>query len=83
MKLGCHSVYYTGTMPRFVRAKTVFFGIILCSSMNFLSLFLALADSMMMMVLYTINWIYGINMEIKTLGFTFKDIFCRLCKKLI
>ena len=23
-------VYYTGTMPRFVRAKTCFFGIILC-----------------------------------------------------
>ena len=29
-----HSVYYKGIMPRFVRAKTWFFGIILCISLS-------------------------------------------------
>jgi len=29
-----HAVYYIGTMPRFIRAKTWFFGIILCSLNN-------------------------------------------------
>ena len=29
-KSGFHSVNYIGTIPRFVRAKTWFFGIILC-----------------------------------------------------
>ena len=29
-KTGFHAVYYVGAMPRFVRAKTWFVGIILC-----------------------------------------------------
>ena len=29
-KPGSHSVYYKGTMPQFIGAKSVFFGIILC-----------------------------------------------------
>ena len=33
-KPGFHAVYYVGTMPRFVRAKNCFVGIILCSIRN-------------------------------------------------
>ena len=31
LKKRIFTLYYKGTMPRFVRAKTCFFGIILCS----------------------------------------------------
>ena len=34
-KPGFHAIYYIGTIPLFVRAKTCFFGIILCTTTRY------------------------------------------------